>query len=134
MNSLSTILSSSTGTQASGGSSVMFIVVYIAIFAAIIYFMMIRPQKKQKAKTDQMLSQMEPGDNIMTTSGFYGTILDVVDDSTIIVEFVVYRCTRALLQSLRSRDHQQSQMMIRIRSQRYNKGIIRVNKKAVIIQ
>ncbi|HAX33065.1 MAG TPA: preprotein translocase subunit YajC, partial [Coprococcus sp.] len=31
MNSLSTILSSSTGTQASGGSSVMFIVVYIAI-------------------------------------------------------------------------------------------------------
>ena len=87
MNSLSTILSSSTGTQASGGSSVMFIVVYIAIFAAIIYFMMIRPQKKQKAKTDQMLSQMEPGDNIMTTSGFYGTILDVVDDSTIIVEF-----------------------------------------------
>ena len=87
MNSLSTILSSSTGKQASGGSSVMFIVVYIAIFAAIIYFMMIRPQKKQKAKTDQMLSQMEPGDNIMTTSGFYGTILDVVDDSTIIVEF-----------------------------------------------
>ena len=87
MNSLSTILSSSTGTQASGGSSVMFIVVYIAIFAAIIYFMMIRPQKKQKAKTAQMLSQMEPGDNIMTTSGFYGTILDVVDDSTIIVEF-----------------------------------------------
>ena len=87
MNSLSTILSSSTGTQASGGSSVMFIVVYIAIFAAIIYFMMIRPQKKQKPKTDQMLSQMEPGDNIMTTSGFYGTILDVVDDSTIIVEF-----------------------------------------------
>ena len=87
MNSLSTILSSSTGTQASGGSSVMFIVVYIAIFAAIIYFMMIRPQKKQKAKTGQMLSQMEPGDNIMTTSGFYGTILDVVDDSTIIVEF-----------------------------------------------
>ena len=86
MDSLSTILSSSS-SQASGGSSVMFIVVYIAIFAAIIYFMMIRPQKKQKAKTDQMHQQMEPGDNIMTTSGFYGTILDVVDDTTIIVEF-----------------------------------------------
>ena len=86
MNSLSTILSSSS-SQASGGSSVMFIVVYIAIFAAIIYFMMIRPQKKQKAKTEPMHQQMEPGDNIMTTSGFYGTILDVVDDTTIIVEF-----------------------------------------------
>ena len=87
MNSLSTILSSSTGTQASGGSSVMFIVVYIAIFAAIIYFMMIRPQKKQRTKTQEMQNRIEPGDNIMTTSGFYGTVLDVVDDTTIIVEF-----------------------------------------------
>lgn len=89
MNSLSTILSSGTSGAAEqgGGSSMMFIVVYIIIFGAIIYFMMIRPQKKQKAKTDQMHQQMEPGDNIMTTSGFYGTILDVVDDTTIIVEF-----------------------------------------------
>ena len=48
--------------------------------------MMIRPQKKQKAKTEEMHNQMEPGDNIMTTSGFYGTILDIVDDTTIIVK------------------------------------------------
>ena len=59
----------------------------LLLLLVVMYFLMIRPQKKQKAKTDQMLSQMEPGDNIMTTSGFYGTILDVVDDSTIIVEF-----------------------------------------------
>ena len=45
------------------------------------------PQKKQKAKTEEMHNQMEPGDNIMTTRGFYGTILDIVDDTTIIVEF-----------------------------------------------
>ncbi len=89
MNSLSTILSnaSSGASGTSSGANLMIIIVYVVVFAAIIYFMMIRPQKKQKAKTDQMLSQMEPGDNIMTTSGFYGTILDVVDDSTIIVEF-----------------------------------------------
>lgn len=87
MNTLTTFLSSGNANNGSAGSSMMFIIVYIAIFAAIIYFMMIRPQKKQKAKTEEMLKQMEPGDNIMTTSGFYGTILDVVDDTTIIVEF-----------------------------------------------
>ena len=49
MNTLGMVLSGST--PANTGSSTMFIVVYILIFAAIIYFMMIRPQKKQKAKT-----------------------------------------------------------------------------------
>ena len=85
MNTLGMVLSSSTASG-SGSGSTMFIVVYILIFVAIIYFMMIRPQKKQKAKTEEMHNQMEPGDNIMTTSGFYGTILDIVDDTTIIVE------------------------------------------------
>ena len=99
MNTLGMVLSSSTASGSGSGStmfivevggqvgSTMFIVVYILIFVAIIYFMMIRPQKKQKAKTEEMHNQMEPGDNIMTTSGFYGTILDIVDDTTIIVEF-----------------------------------------------
>lgn len=89
MNSLSTILSnaSTDGAAASGGANIMFIVVYIVIFGAIIYFFMIRPQKKQQAKTQDMQKRIEPGDNIMTTSGFYGTVLDVVDDTTIIVEF-----------------------------------------------
>ena len=62
-------------------------VVWLVVLFAVMYFLMIRPQKKQKAKTEEMHNQMEPGDNIMTTSGFYGTILDIVDDTTIIVEF-----------------------------------------------
>lgn len=89
MNSLSTILSnaSSGASGASGGANIMIIIVYVVVFGAIIYFFMIRPQKKQRAKTQDMQKRIEPGDNIMTTSGFYGTVLDVVDDTTIIVEF-----------------------------------------------
>ena len=88
MNSLSTILSnaSSGASGASGGANIMIIIVYVVVFGAIIYFFMIRPQKKQQAKTQDMQKRIEPGDNIMTTSGFYGTVLDVVD-ATIIVEF-----------------------------------------------
>ena len=89
MNSLSTILSnaSSGASGASGGANIMIIIVYVAVFGAIIFFFMIRPQKKQQAKTQDMQKRIEPGVNIMTTSGFYGTVLDVVDDTTIIVEF-----------------------------------------------
>ena len=90
MTTLTTLLAEGGNAGTNGqttGSSMLFIIVYIVIFAAIIYFMMIKPQKKQKQKTEEMLRQMEPGDNIMTTSGFYGTIIDVYDDTTIIVEF-----------------------------------------------
>ncbi len=87
MNTLSMLLNGGSGTTGNGGGTAIFTIVYIVIFIAIIYFMMIRPQKKQRAKTEQMHNQMAPGDNIMTTSGFYGTILDIVDDTTIIVEF-----------------------------------------------
>ena len=85
MNTLGMILDATTDETTT--TSGWFLVIYIIIFVAIIYFMMVRPQKKQKAKTEEMHNQMEPGDNIMTTSGFYGTILDIVDDTTIIVEF-----------------------------------------------
>ena len=84
MNSLSTILAN-TNQNPNQGSSVMFIVLYIIIFGAIIYFMMIRPQKKQRTKTQEMQNRIEPGDNIMTTSGFYGKVLEVVHETTIIV-------------------------------------------------
>ena len=85
MNLLAAVLSSKP--QGSTTSSVVMLVMYIVIFVGIFYFLMIRPQKKQKNKTEEMHKAMEPGDNIMTTCGFYGTILDIPDDTTIIVEF-----------------------------------------------
>ncbi len=71
------------GTAGSIGSIIFVIVIWIAVF----YFLLIRPQKKQKKQMEDLHSAMEPGDNIMTTGGFYGTILDIVDDTTVIVEF-----------------------------------------------
>ena len=87
MNTLGMVLSSSTASgSGSGSGSTMFIVVYILIFAAIIYFMMIRPQKKEQKKKELMLNEVATGDTVLTTSGFYGTVIDIEDD-TVIVEF-----------------------------------------------
>ena len=65
--------------DATGGIASM--VISLVIMVAFLYFFMLRPQQK-----DAMLAALEVGDTILTTSGFYGTIIDISDD-TVIVEF-----------------------------------------------
>ena len=61
-------------------------VIYLVIIVAFFYFILIRPQKKEQKKQAAMLSQLEVGDCVLTSSGFYGIIIDITDD-TVIVEF-----------------------------------------------
>ena len=77
----------SANTQNAGGMGIVGILLYLVFFIGVMYFLLIRPQKKQTKKQQEVMNSVEPGDSIMTTSGFYGTILDVVDDTTVIVEF-----------------------------------------------
>lgn len=71
---------------ATGMMGTISLIAYIVIFGGIFYFLMIRPQKKEQKKMAALLSTIEIGDSVLTTSGFYGTIIDVTDD-TVIVEF-----------------------------------------------
>jgi preprotein translocase subunit YajC len=80
---MNTLLLTATG-GAMGGVS--FWIIYIAFFAVLIYFMAYRPQKKEKQKQQELLSSIAVGDSVLTTSGFYGVIIDMTDD-TVIVEF-----------------------------------------------
>ena len=75
-----------SSTAAAGGLSAGLGIVWIVVLFGIMYFMMIRPQKKEQKKQSQMLSALEVGDIVLTTSGFYGTVIDITDD-TVIVEF-----------------------------------------------
>ena len=61
-------------------------IIWLVVIFGFMYFLMIRPQKKEQKKKDLMLSEVAVGDTVLTTSGFYGTIIDIVDD-TVIVEF-----------------------------------------------
>ena len=74
-------------TQAGAGSQgVIVMIIYIVVIVAFFYFMLVRPQKKEQQKMNNMLSSLEIGDSVLTTSGFYGVVIDITDD-TVIVEF-----------------------------------------------
>ena len=75
-----------TEQQQGGGMSwILMIAVYGLIIGAF-YFFAIRPQKKRQKAQDAMISSIEVGDSVLTTSGFYGVIIDISDD-VVIVEF-----------------------------------------------
>jgi len=81
------LLAASTDAAAGGGAMGMgFTVVWMIALFAIMYFMMIRPQSKERKKTQAMLASMEVGDSVVTTSGFYGVIIDMTEED-VIVEF-----------------------------------------------
>ncbi len=71
---------------ATGGMSPTFLIGYIIFFVALMYFMAIRPQKKERKKHEELMASIAIGDSVLTTSGFYGVIIDMTDD-TVIVEF-----------------------------------------------
>ena len=72
--------------QAAAGSSIWMLVGYVVIICLLFYFMAIRPQKKQQKQMDALISSLEVGDSVLTTGGFYGVVIDVMDE-VIVVEF-----------------------------------------------
>ena len=67
-------------------SSGTFLIVWIVLLVVMMYFLTIRPQSKERKRKDAMLSTLEVGDTILTSSGFYGTVIDVQEE-IVIVEF-----------------------------------------------
>ena len=83
---MNTALLAAGSAGAQGITLIIGYVVVFVVFGAFIYFLMIRPQKKQQAQMNTLLSSIEIGDSILTTSGFYGVVIDINDD-VVIVEF-----------------------------------------------
>ena len=76
----------SLAAQSSSGTSwVILIVVYAVIFGGF-YMIFMRPQKKEQKRLQAMLNDMEVGDSIVTTGGFYGVVIDMTEED-VIVEF-----------------------------------------------
>ena len=56
---------------------------FILIFL-VFYFLVIMPQQKKQKKHKQMLNRLEKGDEVLTSSGIFGSIVKIIDDKNII--------------------------------------------------
>ncbi len=66
-------------------NTLFIIAIYVVLFG-FLYFVMIRPQRKEQKQKAQTLASLAVGDSVRTTGGFVGVILDITDDM-VIVEF-----------------------------------------------
>lgn len=66
--------------ESAGGSNIMFLVMIVG-FIALMYFVMIRPQKKRQREQQDMQNTVAPGARVMTIGGLYGTVVDSDDES-----------------------------------------------------
>ena len=69
-----------------GAGGMLGMILWLVIIFAFMYFLMIRPQKKEQKRVQLMLSELAVGDTVLTTSGFYGVVIDITDED-VIVEF-----------------------------------------------
>lgn len=50
-------------------------ILYIIFLVALMYFIAIRPQQKERKKMQALLASVAVGDSVLTSSGFYGVIM-----------------------------------------------------------
>ena len=74
---------STTGTTGAGtgmGSTIMMIVLMIAIF----YFLMIRPENTRKKQAEELRNSQKKGDWLTTIGGVYGRVVSITDRTVVI--------------------------------------------------
>lgn len=68
------------------GTGGMSIILIYAVIIGAFYLIAIRPQKKKEKEHKALIAAVAVGDSILTTSGFYGVVIDMTDE-VVIVEF-----------------------------------------------
>jgi preprotein translocase subunit YajC len=60
--------------------------IVIGALLALMYFLLIRPQRKRQVEQQRLLASVEPGDEILTVGGLYGIVHEFDEDEDLIVE------------------------------------------------
>ena len=69
--------------NANNGMSSMWTIVIFIVLIALMYFTMIKPQKKQQQKKMEMMNELKKGDNVIMIDGLHGRV-DSVDKTVVI--------------------------------------------------
>jgi preprotein translocase subunit YajC len=60
--------------------------IYILIFIGLIYLVGVRPQQRRRRDLENIMSRLSAGDEVVTVSGIYGTVTEVEDGETVLLE------------------------------------------------
>ena len=63
-----------------GGPGLSAVIIQIALFVAIFYFLLIRPQRRQQEEHKKTLASLQRGDQVVTSSGIVGEVVHIKDD------------------------------------------------------
>ena len=66
-------------------SSSIYMILFVVLMFAMIYFLMIRPRQKQQKVHEEVMKELRKGDNVITNAGIYGQIESVSEDTVILM-------------------------------------------------
>ncbi len=69
---------------AEGGTSTIYMIIVVALLFGMMYFLMIRPQRKRQKEHQQLMEELQRGDRVITAGGIYGVIESISEDSVVI--------------------------------------------------
>jgi len=72
------------GGDAQTSQSLISLVILLVVFAAIFYFLLIRPQRQREKEHQKLLSSLKRGDRVITAGGIHGTI-EKIDEGTVVL-------------------------------------------------
>jgi preprotein translocase subunit YajC len=68
------------GGNPQGGGSGTYMLVWFGLIFVLIYFMMIRPQRKKQKEHQQLLNELKKGDKVVTNGGMFGVVFAIDED------------------------------------------------------
>jgi len=94
----------SAQSPGAGGGAALTQILFLASIFAIFYFLLIRPQQKQKRERERMLRTLKKGDRVFTNGGLLGTIVGLNEDTVVlrIADQVKVECLRSAIGGVRT--------------------------------
>lgn len=68
------------GDEASASISPVFTIIYLVVIVAVMYFLMIRPERKRRKEAEELRNSISVGDTVTTIGGIVGKVVDMKDD------------------------------------------------------
>ena len=94
------------GTGGAGGSDVLVQFLPFVFIFAIMYFLILRPQRQKQQRHREMVANLRRGDTVVTTGGLIGKVAKVIDEGEVqleLAEGVKVRVVRAMISEIRAK-------------------------------